>query len=81
VGAHEGGASFSVHGFTPAVIGRCRQVRGPVGGGPRHQDLGSVLVSFTPVRHRSPATAGYLSVLVGTLADGGERWCAVLESV
>jgi hypothetical protein len=71
VGAHEGRASFSVHGFTPAVIGRCRQVRGPVGGGPRHQDVGSVLVSFTPVRGRSLASAGRLSALV---RDAGGRW-------
>ena len=27
-------ARFSVHGFTSAVIGHCRQVRGPVGRGP-----------------------------------------------
>jgi hypothetical protein len=41
----------------------------------------SVLVSFTPARGCSPASAGRLSALVRTLADGGERWCAVLESV
>src|SRR5215470_7027258 len=47
VGAHAGPAEarFSVHGFTSAVVGRFWQVRGPVGGGPRHQALGSVLVS------------------------------------
>jgi hypothetical protein len=34
-----------------------------------------------PVRRRSPADIGRLSVLVRTLANGGELWCAVLESV
>ncbi len=34
-----------------------------------------------PVQRRSPADIGRLSVLVRTLANGGERWCAVLESV
>ena len=48
---------------------------------PRHQALGSVLVSFTPVRHRSPVAALIVFAQARTLADGGERWCAVLESV
>ena len=43
--------------------------------------LVSVLVSFTPVRHRSLASAGRPPALVRTLTDAGERWCAVLESV
>jgi hypothetical protein len=43
--------------------------------------VGSVFGSFTSVRGRSPAVAGRLFGLVMTLADGGERWCAVLESV
>ena len=73
VGAHEGPAEawFSVHGFTSALVGRFWQVRGPVGGGPRHQALGSVLVSLTAVRDRSPASAGRLSALV---RDGHGRW-------
>jgi hypothetical protein len=75
------GARFSIHGFTPAVIGRRRQVRGPVGGGPAVRALGSVLVSFTPVRGRSPASAAACPCWSGTVMDGGERWCAVLESV
>jgi hypothetical protein len=41
----------------------------------------SVLVSFTPVRGRSAVSAGRMSDLVETFADGGGRWCAVLESV
>ena len=81
VGTHEGPAAarFSVHGFTSAVIGHCRQVRGRSAAAPRLP--GSVLVSFTPLRGRSPASAGRLSVLVRTFVDASERWCAVLESV
>ena len=41
---------------------------------PRHQALGSVLVSFTPVRGRSPASALIVFAQARTLADGGERW-------
>src|SRR5262249_37802647 len=43
--------------------------------------LVSVLVSFTPVRHRSPVVALIVFAQARTLADAGERWCAVLESV
>ena len=45
------------------------------------QPVVSVLVSFTPVRHRSPVAALIVFAQARTLADGGERWCAVLESV
>jgi hypothetical protein len=40
--------------------------------------FGSVCVSFTPVRSRSPVYTGCPS---GLVTDGGERWCAVLQSV
>ena len=43
--------------------------------------LVSVLVSFTPVRHRSRVAAPIVFAQARTLADAGERWCAVLESV
>ena len=45
------------------------------------QPVVSVLVSFTPVRHRSPAAALIVFAQARTLKDGGELWCAVLESV
>jgi hypothetical protein len=82
VGAHEGpvGVRFSVHGFTSAVIGHCRQVGGQIAA-LRRQALVSVLVSFTSVHSGSRATAGPTSALAGTVTAGGERWCAVLESV
>ena len=43
--------------------------------------LGSVLVSFAPVRHRSPVVTLTCSRRLRTLTDAGERWCTVLESV
>jgi hypothetical protein len=43
--------------------------------------MGSVVVSFTQVRHRSPVIALIVFAQARTLADAGERWCAVLESV
>jgi len=43
--------------------------------------LVSVLVSFTSVRPRSPVAALIVFAQARTLADAGERWCAVLESV
>ena len=43
--------------------------------------LGSVLVSYMFVYHRSPVAALIVFAQARTLADGGERWCAVLESV
>ena len=36
---------------------------------------------LTPVRHRSPVAAPVVFGQARTLADAGERWCAVLESV
>ena len=61
VGAHErpAGARFSVHGFTSAVMGTVGRCAGRSAAAP-----GSVLVSFTPVRGHSPASAGRLSALV-----------------
>ena len=82
--AHDGpaGARLNVHRFTStnhrALSGNARA--GSVAA-LQLWAVGSVLVSFTPVRGRSPATAGPTSALAGTLAAGGERWCAVLESV
>jgi hypothetical protein len=38
-------------------------------------------LGLTPVHDGSRATVGRLSAHVRTLAAGGERWCAVLESV
>jgi hypothetical protein len=52
-----------------------------VGGGPPALGRGLSLVSFTIVHSGSWATAGSCPRWSGTLADGGERWCAVLESV
>jgi hypothetical protein len=49
--------------------------------GPRTKGCGSVCVSFTPVPNRSPADMTACLGWSGTLAAGGERWCAVLESV
>src|SRR5215813_10670399 len=75
VGAHEGPAEarFSIQGFTSAVVGRFWQVRGPVGGGPRHQALGSVLVSLI---HPRP---GPFTSVRGPLvrADQGRLWTVV----
>src|SRR5215469_2783584 len=41
----------------------------------------SVCVSFTPVRHRSPAVTGSCLRSSATVADTGERRSALLESV
>ena len=82
--AHDGpaGARFSAHKFTST---NHWALSGNAWAG-RWRPSGSRLwaqfwVSFTPIQDRSPATAGPMSALVGTLTDGGERWCAVLESV
>jgi hypothetical protein len=74
--AHDGlaGARLSVHSLTSAnhwALADNAWAGSAVA--LQFQALGSVLVSSTSVRHRSPASAGYLSMLVGTLADGGER--------
>ena len=52
----------------------------PAGNG-AGQPLVSVLVSFTPVRRRSAASTPVMSGQVRTVADLGERWSALLESV
>src|SRR5262245_26406874 len=52
--------------------GTVRQCAGRSVAALRLKAVGSVLVSFTPVRGRSPATAGPTSALAGTLTAGGE---------
>ena len=72
-GAHEGpagpgSASTDSLGQSLGTAGKCV---GRSAGAPRRQALGSVSGSFTPVRRRSPATAGILSALV---TNTGGRW-------
>ena len=72
------GARFSAHEIASALTGHRRE-----GAQPRHPcspPVGSVPVSFTPVRSCSPADVNRLP-RSGKLAAGGGRPGAVLESV
>jgi hypothetical protein len=62
----------------PAAI---KPVRQPDRHGSSGQCLVSVLVSFTPVRRRSPASACSCSRRPRTVVNAGERRAALLESV
>src|SRR5262245_49269021 len=73
------GASCSAHEIALTLTGRRSAAVLPCGGPP--WPLVSVSVSFTPVRHRSPVVALIVFAQARTVADAGERWPALLESV
>jgi hypothetical protein len=81
MGAREGpaGARFSVHGFTSAVMGAVGKCAGRSAPAPAPGP--GLSFGLTPVRSRSPASAAACPCWSGTVMDGAERWCAVLESV